>query len=58
MRKTYLVWFRQRFLGRVQAATPEGAAQPFGLPATDLFIRPEHDLSLAEWVEADAQLRA
>ncbi len=58
MRKSYLVWFRRQFLGRVQAVSPEAAALPFGVPATDLEIRTEQDLSLDEWIEADAQLRA
>lgn len=57
-KRTYLVWFRRQFLGRVQASTAEAAAQPFGIPAKELEIKAEHELTLDEWVEADAQLRA
>lgn len=58
MKKTYLVWFRHQYLGRVQATSTESAARPFGVPAADLQIRLEQELALDEWVEADAQLRA
>lgn len=57
-RRTYLVWFRGRFIGRVWASSAETAAHAFGARPGDLKVRPEHELALDERVEADSPLRA